>query len=48
MALLTNGSYDRSVGNNVKVYTVSVAQSELQNLDKQANMSRIREHETES
>jgi hypothetical protein len=58
VALFTNGSYDRNVdydsgflrnaGNNVNVYTVSVPQSELQSLEKQTNMSRIREHEADS
>jgi len=58
VALVTNGSYDRNVdydsgflrnaGNNLNIYTICVSQSALQNLEKQADMSRIREHETDS
>jgi hypothetical protein len=58
VALVTKSSYDRNVdydsgflryaGNNVNIYTIYVPQSELQNLEKQANMSRIREHEADS
>lgn len=58
MALVSNGSYARNVdydsgfpwndGKNVNAYTMNVPQSELQNLEKQANMSHIHEHEADS